>query len=89
MKQMNNGITPPRRAFCLTLKMEADNRKALVSALMNFAVNIDREEITEGAIGGYDSGASYELLIDHTQTHEGYCNQLNEYLRNKLEYAND
>jgi len=71
----------PRRAFCLTLKMEADSRKALVSALMNFAVNVDREEITTGAIGGFDSGATYELLIDPEQTHDIYFQQLYKHLK--------
>lgn len=41
---------PIRRAFCLTVVMDADTKKDLVSALYNFAIQIDREEITTGVM---------------------------------------
>lgn len=73
----------PRRAFCLTMRMEADSRNDLVSALMNFAANIDCEEVTVGAIGGPNSGVTYELLIDAEQTHDAYFEQLHQYLKKR------
>ena len=77
------GNATPTRAICLTMKIEADTRDDLVSALMNFATQIDREEITTGVSGGYDSGYIYELLVDPTQTHEAYFQQLHAYLKEK------
>lgn len=77
---------PPARAFRLTLKMDADTRPALVSALIDLATQIDREEITTGISGGWDSGSIYELLIDESQTHENYFLLLNQYLEKKKKF---
>ncbi len=79
----------PTRAMRLTLKIEADTRNDLVSALMNFATQIDREEITTGVSGGYDSGCIYELLANPTQTHEAYFQQLHAYLKGKDNAKNE
>ena len=73
----------PVRAFRLTLRIDADTRNDLVSALINFATQIDREEITTGVSGGVNSGWIYELLVDLNQTHETYFQQLNDYLESK------
>jgi len=73
----------PVRAVRLTLRIEADTRNDLVSALMNFATQVDREEVTTGVSGGSNSGWVYELLVDPTQTHEAYFQQLDAYLEGK------
>jgi len=72
--------TPPRRQYQLILKMQADTRHDLVCALMSFAAMVDRQEITVGSSGGVNSGYLYDLLVDPTQTHESYFQQLSEYL---------
>lgn len=70
----------PVRAVRLTLRIESDTRNDLVSALINFATQVDREEVTTGVSGGYNSGWIYELLVDPAQTHEAYFQQLHAYL---------
>jgi len=72
---------PIRRAFCLTVVMDADTKKYLVSALYNFAIQIDREEITTGVSGGVCSGAIYELLYNSSQTHETYFERIRTRLK--------
>ena len=64
--------------------MDADSRHDLVSALMNLAIQIDREEITNGCSGGVNSGYLYELLINPEQTHESYFQQLSDCLAQKV-----
>jgi hypothetical protein len=76
-------IAAPMRAFRLTLKLEADDRRGMASALINMAHQIEREELTIGVSGGVQSGAIYELLTDTSQTHQNYFKQVQEYLRQK------
>lgn len=66
----------PRRAFCLTLELQADTREDMVNALINMAGEIDREELTTGVSGGYSSGAIYELLVNPEQTHAAWFQHL-------------
>lgn len=73
----------PKRAFRLTLRLDADSRVDLASTLENLALLVARDELTTGASGGYDSGYVYELLHDPDQTHEQYFKQLREYLDSK------
>ena len=74
----------PVRAMRLTLKMDADTRSDLVSALMNFATQIEREEVTTGVSGGYNSGFIYEILDNPDQTHESYFKKLHDYLNGEI-----
>lgn len=73
-------MIPPMRAFRLTLKLEADDRREMVCALRAMADQVEREELTVGVSGSPHSGAIYELLTDPTQTHERYFQQVQEYL---------
>ena len=70
----------PVRAFRLTLKLDADSREELVSALINLASHTDRGEITTGVRGGPSSGSIYELLSDPDKTHEMYFQEVRDYL---------
>lgn len=70
----------PRRAVCLTLKLEADTRADLASALFSMASRIERGEMTRGVSGGPDSGAIYELAESDSPTHDEYFAQVREYL---------
>ncbi|AVR89059.1 hypothetical protein Tharo_2156 [Thauera aromatica K172] len=63
--------------------MEADSPHELATALMNFAVQIERGEVSKGVSGGCSSGAIYELLHAPEQTHEAYFEQVREYLASK------
>ena len=76
--------TAPKRAFRLTLRLEADDRAELADALRSFADQVDREEVTTGVSGGPSSGSIYELLHDPAMTHERYFADLNEYLSGKM-----
>lgn len=80
--------TTPSRAFELVLKLSADTKHDLVSALINFAHAIERDEITKGVSGGYSSGAIYELVSDPSQTHERYFQLLSEYLDKRDKFIN-
>lgn len=71
----------PTRAFRLTLKLEADNRAEMADALRSFAYEMERECLTTGVSGSPHSGAIYELLIDPTQTHARYFQEVQKYLQ--------
>lgn len=74
-------MTSPMRAFRLTLKLEADSRHEMASALRNMADQVERDELTIGVSGSPSSGAIYELLNDPAQTHERYFQQVRQYLQ--------
>jgi hypothetical protein len=79
---MTDGLgRSPVRALRLTMALEADTRAELVAALMNFALRVDRDEVTAGCWGGPSDGAIYELLFDPDMTHDLYHQQLREYLQ--------
>lgn len=73
----------PKRACVLTLKMEADTRADMASALFNIADLIERGELTVGASGGVNSGAIYEYIESDKPTHEEYFIALQKYLDGK------
>lgn len=73
----------PARAFRLTLRLDADDRKELANALFNFADAVARGEVTTGVSGGPSSGSIYELLHDPSMTHDAYHAQVREYLATK------
>lgn len=76
---LNDG---PVRACRLLLDLQADDTKALVRALENFAWRIEAGEIGgRGVSGGYSTGHIYELTIGDTPTHDEYCQQLDAYLQ--------
>lgn len=70
----------PQRAFRLTLKLEADTRGELVSALMNLATRVDRSEVTKGIWGGPTDGGIYELHAAEHPSHEEYFAEVRKYL---------
>ena len=74
-------MTLPMRAFRLTLKLEADDRREMAFALRNMADQVERGELTVGVSGSPSSGAIYELLSDPTQTHAQYFQQVRQYLQ--------
>jgi hypothetical protein len=71
---------PPRRAFRLTMALEADTRSGLADALRNLADRVDRDEVTVGVWGSPSNGAIYELLSDPEMTHDAYHAALRQYL---------
>jgi len=74
------GATAPTRAVRLTLKLEADTRHCLASALYHMASEIERGRMTTGVSGGCDSGYIYELTESDHPTHDEYFEQLRVYL---------
>lgn len=73
----------PRRAVMLTIKLEADTRQAMASALFDIGDQISRGELSTGVCGGYDSSYIYEYVEGNTPTHSEYAEQLRTYLREK------
>jgi len=74
-------MSAPMRAFRLTLKLEADDRREMAHALRSLADDVEREQLSVGVSGSPSSGAIYELLNDPTQTHNRYFQEVREYLR--------
>jgi hypothetical protein len=64
----------------LTLKLDADDMRALSDALRAIADHAERGELTSGVSGGPHSGYIYELLQDPTMTNEAYHAALRAYL---------
>ena len=77
--------TAPRRAFRLTLELDADTADDMASALCNLAALVERGEVTVGTWGSPSDGALYELLTDPAMTHEAYFEKVREYLRGKVD----
>lgn len=75
--------TAPRRRLLLELELQADSVVDLVVALENFAIQVDRGELTDGCSGGYSTGSIYKLDEDKTITHESFVKALDEYLAKK------
>lgn len=73
----------PVRAYRLTLILDADTEDALANELYQLSLRVERGEITRGCSGSPSSGVIYELLLDETQTHERYFEQVREHLKAK------
>jgi hypothetical protein len=86
-EEMDHAIGTPHRACILTLKMEADTREEMVSALLHMLQQIDRGEATTGTSGGCGASAIYEYIENATPTHDEYFVQLRAYLDNRRKEA--
>ena len=73
----------PRRAYILELKLQADDKRAIHSALKHIDFLIASNQLTQGVSGGYDSGYSYKLDVDESITHDNYIEKLEKYLAEK------
>lgn len=70
----------PRRAVSLKLDLQADSPAALIRALENIAIQIERHELTTGCSGGYDSGYTYEYCEAAGPSHDEYVRQLQQWI---------
>jgi len=76
---MTGEIVAPQRALTLTFRVGADTKRDLVTSLLHFAQQIERDELGTGTFGGPGAGGSYELVtID--KPHEEYFRELHAYL---------
>lgn len=75
--------TKPKRAFRLTLMLDADTRNDMSDALRRMADDVEHESMTVGFYGSPSDGAIYELLHDPEMTHDVYHAALREYLAAK------
>ena len=73
-------MVQPQRAVTLALKMGADNRQELASALRNFAFDVERGEARNGVSGGVASGYSWQITEHDGPTNEEYHAQVREFL---------
>jgi len=63
----------PKRAVTLELEMQADTPRELASALYNFSIQIDRNEVSRsGVSGGCHAGYSYTYTANETPSHDEY-----------------
>lgn len=71
----------PKRKVEIVIKIGADSRRDLASALYNLATAVDREEVNvgTGVSGGPCSGWMYDYREDGLE-HEEYFRQLDAYL---------
>ena len=77
-------MNKPERKVVFTLKVEADDRRSLASALFNIATQVDREEIGgTGVSGGCNSGYIYEYREGDGPTPDEYFAQLRAYLEER------
>lgn len=74
----------PERKVTFLLKVGADDRESLASALFNIATQVDRNEIGgKGVSGGCDSGCIWEYREGEGPTHDEYFAQLNAHLEER------
>lgn len=71
----------PKRKVEIVLKIGADSRRDLASALYNLSIAVDRDEVNvgTGVSGGPNSGWMYDYREDGLE-HEEYFRQLDAYL---------
>lgn len=74
----------PKRKVEIVLKIGADSRRDLASALHNLSIAVDRNEVNvgTGASGGPCSGWVYDYREDGLE-HQEYFRQLDAYLEAK------
>ncbi len=70
----------PRRAFRLTLMIEADTLGDLGDQLYEVGSQAIRGELSTGVFGSPHAGGAYELLTNPGQTHDAYHAQLRAHL---------
>ena len=70
----------PKRAFRLTLMLDADTSNDMADALRMMADDVEHGTMTVGFYGSPSDGAIYELLHDPEMTHDAYFSALREYL---------
>lgn len=75
----------PKRAYSLSLALQADTATDLAMALRGLADRIERGEVTNGVWGSPSDGAIYELLTAPDVTHDSYHAALRDYLNKRNE----
>lgn len=71
----------PRRAYVLTLELQANTKKELRDGLYHFFTALDRGELSgKGVSGSPSSGWIYNIDIDESITKEAYFAAIDEYL---------
>ena len=71
---------PPRRAYVLDLKVQADDLESLIGYLRSFETDLHMGNITRGVSGAYSAGSIYSLDVDKSITHETWVIALEAYL---------
>jgi hypothetical protein len=77
---MSETLKPPRRAYMLDLKVDADSLDDLIGYLRTFETDLYMGKVSKGISGGYSSGAIYDLSVDETITHESWVVALEAYI---------
>lgn len=72
-------IEKPRRAFHLSLEVDADDHNTLLHALDDIAEKVKRRD-GKSICGGCSMGWTYELNIDETITHDIFYQRLEDFL---------
>ena len=73
--------SPPRRAYQLTLHLEADDMRELESALFRLSTQVAVGEISNNCVsGGYRSGFIWDLKHDPKMTGDRYREELAAYV---------
>lgn len=73
----------PRRAYKLTLELNADKLKDLLNSLEHIIFTIDVYDTRNSVSGGYSSGYILDIDIDETITHDKYMEDVRQYLATK------
>lgn len=78
---------PIERHLVLELKLGADSRREMASALKQLAFEIFAEMLVagEGASGGVGSGYTWQLRVNEGVTHESYFEAINQMLKQRRE----
>ena len=81
---MPSDARPPHRAVELTLRIGANDDRALADALRTFETQLARSELSgSGVSGGPSFGWIYDIQRDPDMTPERYREELREYLEKR------
>lgn len=69
------------RAHTFIASIGADTQKDLCAELREFALKIERGDISHGCFGGPSSGSLYSYKVRPEQTHEKYFEDIDAELR--------
>lgn len=74
----------PRRAVTLELEMQADTPRDLASALYNFSIQIDHQEVSRsGVSGGCHAGYTYTYTANEAPSHDEYFAAVDVWLESR------
>lgn len=89
MSSLDNPL--PKRAYTLDLSLTADSVDALIGQLNGIIFHLRNEDVVTTNIisGGYDSGYVLDIIVDPTQSHDKFMQDLDAWIKRNDDVQNN